>query len=193
MTGAAVWKKEQRARLRALKANLPEDFTREADRRIAEAIEQALPSIATGSFSFYWPMPGEPDLRDAAARWVAAGAAASLPETVKGQPLTFRPWTPGCAMRAGVWNIPVPDTSAEAHPAILIIPCLGFDAHGYRLGNGGGFYDRTLAHLAPRPLAVGVAYGLSALPSIQPERYDIPMDLTVTEKGAVWHRQKTGA
>lgn len=189
---AAAWKKEQRARLRALKANLTEDFTQEAGRRIADAIEEALPSIAAGSFSFYWPMPGEPDLRDAAAGWVAAGAAASLPETVKGQPLTFRPWTPGCAMRAGVWNIPVPDTAEEAHPSILLIPCLGYDAHGYRLGNGGGFYDRTLAHLSPRPLAVGVAYGLSALSSIHPEGYDIPMDLIVTEKGAVWHRQKTG-
>ena len=191
-SAAARWKKEQRARLRAAKAELSESFTQAADIKIAQAIETALPAILSGSFSFYWPMRGEPDLRAAATRWVSSGAVAALPDTTRGQPLIFRPWKPGCAMRAGLWDIPVPDTAAEMHPAILLIPCLGFDEHGYRLGNGGGFYDRTLANLAPRPLAVGVAYSMSRISSIRPEAYDIPMDLVITETWLWdWRRSST--
>jgi 5,10-methenyltetrahydrofolate synthetase len=181
------WKKEQRVRLRRLREELDPAFRAEADSQIARSIADAVPAIAGGSFAFYWPMPGEPDLRKAAAAWSRAGAAASLPETVRGEPLTFRPWTPGCAMRAGIWNIPVPDTTAEAGPAVLLIPCLGFDSQGYRLGFGGGFYDRTLAARAPRPPAVGVGYSACELPSIRPEAHDIPMDVIVTERSIVWH------
>ena len=188
MSGAARWKKEQRARLRALRQGLDPAFKAEADARIAQSIEEALPAIASGSFGFYWPMPDEPDLREAAARWSRAGAKASLPETVRGAPLTFRPWSPGCTMRAGIWNIPVPDTAEKAYPAVLLIPCLGFDAKGYRLGFGGGFYDRTLAAMQPRPLAAGVAYSACGMQSIRPEAHDIPLDLVVTERSIVWHQ-----
>ncbi len=187
MSETARWKKEQRGRLRVLRQGLDPLFKAEADAQIARSIEDVLLEIASGSFAFYWPMPGEPDLREAAAGWSRGGAAAALPETIRGEPLTFRPWTPGCAMRAGVWNIPVPVTEAEAHPAVLLIPCLGFDVHGYRLGFGGGFYDRTLAALAPRPLAVGVGFSVCELPSIRPEPHDIPMDVIVTERSIVWH------
>ena len=187
MTEIARWKKEQRARLRGLREGLSAAFKAEAAREIAFHLEQALPNIATGSFAFYWPMAGEPDLRDAAARWSRAGAMGSLPETTKGQPLTFRSWQPNCAMRPGIWNIPVPDTDAAVLPDVLIIPCLGFDREGYRLGFGGGFYDRTLAAYSPRPLAVGVGYSACEMPTIHPEAHDIPMDVVVTERAIIWH------
>jgi len=191
VSGVAQWKKAERARLRALREGLSADFRKEADILIARGIEHALPDLAAASFAFYWPMAGEPDLRGAVAAWSRAGAKASLPETIKGQPLTFRPWSPGSPMRPGIWNIPVPDTPDEAQPAVLIIPCLGFDRQGYRLGFGGGFYDRTLAARSPKPLAVGIGYSASEMPTIQPELHDIPMDVIVTENGAVWHRRNS--
>ena len=71
-----------------------------------------------------------------------------------------------------------------------MIPYLGFDRAGFRMGYGGGFYDRTLAARRPKPLDVGIAYSQSVLPSIQPEAHDVPMDLIVTEQAAVWHAPK---
>lgn len=177
-----------RQHLRALHRSLPPEWIASASASIATRLEQVLPHLATSSFAFTWPLPGEPDLREAAAQWITTGASAALPETVKGQPLTFRPWTTGCAMRPGIWNIPVPETPETATPQTLLIPCVGFDTAGYRLGNGGGFYDRTLATITPRPLAVGIAWSHSALPSIDPQSHDIPMDLIVTERAAIWHR-----
>ena len=82
----------------------------------------------------------------------------------------------------------MPEIEQTAVPEILLIPCLGFDAAGFRLGNGGGFYDRTLAALNPRPLAVGVGWSHATLTTIQPQPHDIPMDLIVTEQAAIWHR-----
>ena len=179
-----------RQRLRAMLKAVPPEWVASGSARIAARLEQALPQIATARFAFTWPMPGEPDLREAATRWVAAGAEASLPETTKGQPLTFRPWTPDTPMRPSVWNIPVPDIDATVVPDILLIPCLGYDQDGFRLGNGGGYYDRTLAAMSPRPLAVGLGWSHSVLPSIEPEPHDLPMDLIVTERALIWHRQK---
>lgn len=182
-------RRRERDRLRALHRSFPPDWITANSARIAANLEQALLQLVTASFAFTWPLPGEPDLREAAARWVAAGAQAALPETTKGRPLTFRPWTLGCGMHPGIWNIPVPDTAEVALPQILLIPCLGFDAAGYRLGNGGGFYDRTLAAMTPRPLAVGVGWSHAALATIDPQPHDIPMDLIVTERAAMWHRE----
>jgi 5-formyltetrahydrofolate cyclo-ligase len=187
MSGEATWRRAERHRLRAQREAFSEAFLQESSATIARNLEQALPSLTSLTFGFYWALPGEPDLRDAASRWIEAGAQAALPETAKNQPLTFRPWQPGAVMRPGIWNIPVPETPAIAHPDVLIIPCLGHDTSGYRLGHGGGFYDRTLAAASPRPLAVGVGYSQAALATIHPQAHDIPMDVIVTELAIVWH------
>ena len=177
-----------RQHLHSLHRSLPPEWIAANSARIADRLEEALPHLTTASFAFTWPLHGEPDLREAAARWITTGASAALPETIKGQPLTFRPWTTGCAMRPGIWNILVPETLEIASPQILLIPCVGFDQAGYRLGNGGGFYDRTLAAVTPRPLAVGIGWSHAVLPSINPQPHDIPMDLIVTEWASIWHR-----
>jgi 5-formyltetrahydrofolate cyclo-ligase len=186
----AAWKRTERKRLREIRASLLEAFRAQAGASIIENLQQALPNLAQASIAFYWPLPGEPDLCATATHWSEQGIQLSLPETVPRAPLIFRPWTPDCAMRLGIWDIPVPDTAVEAQPDILLIPCLGFDRAGFRMGYGGGFYDRTLAARRPKPLAVGIAYSQSVLPSIQPEAHDIPMDLIVTEQAAVWHAPK---
>lgn len=87
------------------------------------------------------------------------------------------------AMARGVWNIPVPAAPDPVTPDLVIVPLLGVDEAGYRLSNGGGYYDRTLAALAPRPRAIGVGHDFAALPTIFPQPWDIAMDLVLLGDG----------
>ena len=112
------------------------------------------------------------------------GARAALPEVVeKAAPLRFREWWPGAPMTKGVYDLPVPDGTPVVNPQALLIPPVGFDEHGFRLGYGGGYFDRTLAALHPQPLKIGVAYESSRMPTIRPQLHDVPMDFIVTEAG----------
>ncbi|MEY4696631.1 MAG: hypothetical protein RIT14_1059 [Pseudomonadota bacterium] len=103
----------------------------------------------------------------------------------RGVPLRFREWTPGCHMVAGDFGALVPQEGAWLEPEVLIVPLVGFDARGFRLGYGGGFYDRTLAGLrAKRPtLAIGFAFAAQELPEVPIDAYDQRLDLIVTEQG----------
>jgi 5-formyltetrahydrofolate cyclo-ligase len=98
-------------------------------------------------------------------------------------PLQFRKWWPGAPMKAGVYDIPFPDGTELVVPDAAIVPMNGFDEQGYRLGYGGGYFDRTLASHSPRPLAIGVSFELARLATIHPQPHDIPMDFVVTEAG----------
>ena len=102
----------------------------------------------------------------------------------KRQPLEFRAWRPGAPLERGVWNIPVPAERQVVRPTALLVPLVGFDGQGYRLGYGGGYYDRTLAGISPTPLAIGVGYEFQRLASIHPQAHDIALDAIVTEAGA---------
>jgi 5,10-methenyltetrahydrofolate synthetase len=134
--------------------------------------------------SLYWPIRGEPDLREWMRERCEQGARIALPvATALGRPLEFREWRPGAKMARGLWKIPYPADSAELVPEIVIAPLVGFDRQGFRLGYGGGFFDRTLARLTPRPPVVGVGYAASALDSIFPQPHDIGMDWIVTDEG----------
>jgi 5-formyltetrahydrofolate cyclo-ligase len=97
--------------------------------------------------------------------------------------LQYWRWQPGMAMERGFWNIPVPATREAVKPGLVIAPLVGFDDQGYRLGYGGGYFDRTLAALQPRPFAVGAGLETMRLATIHPQPHDIPMALIVTEKG----------
>jgi 5-formyltetrahydrofolate cyclo-ligase len=133
--------------------------------------------------AFYWPIRGELDLRGIAQRHVEAGHCVALPVVVaKNVPVEFWQWEPTSAMQRGLWNIPVPAERRVLVPDALLIPLLGYDAAGYRLGYGGGYYDRTLAALRQKPLCIGVGYDESSLATIHPQPHDIPMDLIVTER-----------
>ena len=102
-----------------------------------------------------------------------------------GQALKFREWSPGCAMVPGEFGARVPAEGAWVEPEVLIVPLVGFDARGYRLGYGGGFYDRTLAGLRARHpvLAVGFAFAAQELPEVPIDQYDQRLDVIVTEAG----------
>jgi hypothetical protein len=102
----------------------------------------------------------------------------------KAAPLVFRRWTRYMPMVRGVWNIPVPPPDAGAvTPRSFSRRCVGWAPAGYRLGYGGGYFDRTLAALRPRPFVIGVGLQAARLETIYPQTHDIPMDVIVTEDG----------
>jgi 5-formyltetrahydrofolate cyclo-ligase len=103
----------------------------------------------------------------------------------KNHPLEFRPWTPQTKMEAGVWKILHPAEGPSVHPKALLIPLVGFDERGYRLGYGAGYYDRTLAAFPAMPMTIGVGFELCRLPTIHPQPHDVPLDYIVTEAGLV--------
>ena len=151
-------------------------------RIVAHALA-ALPAPVVAAFC--WPIKHEPDVRGLLAAWARAGVRTALPVVVaEGQPLAFREWTPETPLAPDRYGIPTPTTGEWLTPDLILLPLNGFDAAGYRLGYGGGYFDRTLAALAPRPLAVGVGFEINRVDSIRPEAHDQRLDWIVTENGA---------
>ena len=153
--------------------------------RLAQII--ATSGIGAPTVSVYWPIRGEPDLRAWMHAIFQSGACVALPvATALGQPLVFREWRPGARLARGLWNIPHPADGKLVVPNVVIAPVVGFDLQGYRLGYGGGFFDRTLARLNPKPLTIGVGYPDAELRTIFPQPHDIPMDWVVTGSGTLY-------
>lgn len=107
--------------------------------------------------------------------------------TGAGQPLRFREWGPGCALIEGEFGARIPAEGAWLEPEVLIVPLLAWDRRGYRLGYGGGFYDRTLERLRSRhpTLAVGFAFAAQEVPEVPTEPVDQPLDAIITEEGVL--------
>lgn len=132
----------------------------------------------------YWPIRGEPDLRPAYDTLTMRGVRLALPVVVENDaPLVFIEWKPGDAMIKDGYGVAIPAEGNEVRPEALLIPCVGFNEQRYRLGYGGGFYDRTLA-VSPHPLAIGIAYA-SALAAFEADAHDMPLDVIVTETSRV--------
>ena len=100
--------------------------------------------------------------------------------------LTFHAWYPGCPMEEDAYGIPKPKDTEVIVPTLLFVPCVGYGPGGFRLGYGGGFYDRTLATLQPKPLTVGLGYSHGWLPDLEPEPHDVALDAILNDKGVVW-------
>lgn len=159
----------------------------DAGRSVAANLPSALLAdrgIAAG----YWPMRDELDVRPSMLRLTAAGWRLALPVVVgRERPLAFRAWTPGDALRPAAFGQSEPDTDRPAVvPDLLLVPLLAFDSDGWRLGYGGGFYDRTLAALRGQgtPVAVGVAFAGQAVAAVPHGPLDQRLDWVVTEDGA---------
>ncbi|PHP65809.1 5-formyltetrahydrofolate cyclo-ligase [Zhengella mangrovi] len=185
----ARWRKAERTRLRARRMALSVAERRQAGEILAGHLREIVLTRLEGApgqvFSAYWPIKGEPDLRPLMAELHRAGVIVALPlvET-RAAPLVFRRWTPETKMVKGDWGIPVPPPDAqEVAPAIALAPVVGWTGDGYRLGYGGGYFDRTLAALKPKPFTIGIGYDGARLETIFPQPHDIPLDLILTEAG----------
>ena len=181
-----AFRREKRAELLERRRTVEFDERKRQATALTERLRAAIDLRAYRVLGFYWPIRGELDLRDLARRHVEAGGIAALPVVVaKNAPVEFWQWENGAAMQRGFWNIPVPAERRLVTPDVLAIPLVGFDTAGFRLGYGGGYYDRTLASLSPRPFCIGVGYDDAQLETIHPQPHDIPMSLIVTERRAL--------
>ncbi len=184
------WRRATRAELLARRLAVPRGEKQRVRSLLCDLIGEHFPELRHARIGFYWPFKGEIDLRHLVQDFLAFGAEAALPVVVeKQQPLEFWTWQPRMKLGRGIWNIPVPAERNQVQPTALLVPLLGFDAAGYRLGYGGGYYDRTLATLNPKPLTIGVGYEFGRLETIYPQPHDIPLDAIVTEAGCARFRR----
>jgi 5-formyltetrahydrofolate cyclo-ligase len=179
-----AWRKARRAQLIAARISFAPEQRKRWNERITALLEAGFPVPSGAVIGFCWPYQGEFDARFAVRRWRDRGAIAALPEVIeKAHPLQFREWSPGVVMKSGVYDIPVPSETHVVVPNIAIVPMNGFDERGYRLGYGGGYFDRTLAALRGARTVIGVGYDSQAIATIHPLPHDIAMDRIVTESG----------
>ena len=154
---------------------------------VCQHLVAGFPQLAFLRVGFCWPVNQEPDVRAALATWRDAGDSAFvalLPVVLAADTaLAFRNWRPSTAMVTDRYGIPSPADGDFLQPQALLIPLLAFDASGFRLGYGGGYFDRTLANLRPRPLAIGIGFELCRVETVHPEAHDERLDAVITEEG----------
>lgn len=155
---------------------------------LSAALEQHLTALllplVPQILAFCAPVRGEFDARPLVSGLIDRGWRAAIPVVAAvDAPMSFHVWTPASAMRADRYGVPIPQDGAEVIPDIVLLPLVAFDARGFRLGYGGGYFDRTLAAMVPRPQAIGIGFELGEVPDIRPEAHDIGLDAVVTEAG----------
>jgi len=139
----------------------------------------------------YWPIKGEFDPLPALYRWSEADERRRIGLPVVDRDagsLNFHVWYPGCPTELDAYDIPKPKGTEVFEPQLLLLPCVGYGPEGVRLGYGGGFYDRTVAALQPRPVTVGLCYSNGFLPFLRAAGDDLPLDALITDDGVVWQR-----
>ena len=180
-----AWRKQLRRDLLRCRAAVTEQDLLAWRTAMDRHLELGFPGLAKAVVAFCWPIQNEYDARFLIRSLREQGATAVLPVVVAPKaPLIFREWHPGVELVNGVMNIPYPKDSAEIVPTAVLLPMNGFDMKGFRLGYGGGFFDRTLEALAEKkPLVIGVTFEIGAIETVHPQAWDIPMDYVVTERG----------
>jgi 5-formyltetrahydrofolate cyclo-ligase len=167
--------------------DLREARDRLADRSEREAlllarVEQWLHTVEVSRLAFFWPTRGEPDLSGLVQRWLHGGPQriAALP-VMEGELLRFAPWSPGTVLISGPFDVQIPQTEERIDPQLLLIPCVGIDRRRYRLGYGGGYYDRTVPQMSPRPITAGIGFDSARIESIDPKPHDMQLDVAITD------------
>jgi 5,10-methenyltetrahydrofolate synthetase len=177
----ARWRAAERSRLIALRCALPAAERALHTTAIVRTLDEMITAQSCEIVSVYWPIRAEPDLRSWMRAACSRGLRVALPVALAlGQPMTFREWQPGSPMARGLWKIPYPADGVEVAPTTVLAPLVGFDRGCYRLGYGGGFFDRTLAAMLRKPVVIGLGYPQLRIPTIFPQSHDIPMDWIVT-------------
>jgi 5-formyltetrahydrofolate cyclo-ligase len=180
-------RQEWRKSFLQLRREMPPEARTRADAALDAQLRAALAQFAAATLAFYWPIQAEFDARPAVTAWLGEAAyqnggdgasrRAVLPVvTRRNQPLRFRAWNPATVMQAAGFGTSVPSDGEWLTPTVLVIPLVGFDEAGYRLGYGGGYYDRTLALIAPRPQTIGIGYASGRLATIYPQAHDFKLD-----------------
>lgn len=186
----ARWRRAERERLIAARLALSPRYRSAQTEAMTQRLNQLLPQTSATIVSVYWPIQGEPDLRHWMTKTFERGIRVALPVALTlGHPLAFREWRPGMKLARGRWNIPYPADDAEVTPSVVLAPVVGFDSDCYRLGYGGGFFDRTLAQMDGKPLVIGVGYDEVLIRTIFPQPHDIPMTWIVTGSRSLQARQ----
>ncbi len=189
-----AWRQVQRQKLVASRQAITGAERFAAEQQIHERLLSLLAPMPASIISFYMPIKGELNCQPLIEELLNRGWRAALPKIIgKDTALQFRQWTPDTEMQPEIWDIPVPQNTAELVPDVLLIPMVGFDQQRHRLGNGGGFYDRSLAGISPTPLAIGVGLESLKLEDIQPQPHDIAMDFVVTEQAIYPHTIRQSA
>jgi 5-formyltetrahydrofolate cyclo-ligase len=177
------WRRQQREVLLRTRQAMPHEVRQLAAESIAARLDDNVAKRRSATVGLYWPIRQEINLLPWANELARRGIDLCLPVVVTPKaPLEYWRWTQGDALARGIWNIPIPARRDVVLPDLMLAPLVGFDRANYRLGYGGGYFDRTLASLPRRPMVVGVGYAFSALETIFPQSHDIPMDDVLTER-----------
>ncbi len=180
-----AWRAAMRKELLARRAEVSAEQHRRDSRRIEATLGRILRQFEGKTMGFYWPaLAGEFDPLPLLRAFLETGGTVALPVFGRAEaPMRFCRWAPGRPLVAGAFKIPMPKEREVVIPDAILVPVLGVDRQGYRLGLGAGLYDRTLATLDPRPYAIGVGFEFQWLQTIHPQPFDVPVDLVVTEAG----------
>jgi 5-formyltetrahydrofolate cyclo-ligase len=178
-----AWRRQQRTTLLNLRQAIPPNDRQRIADIIAGKLDTIIATRSIASIGLYWPIKQEINLLSWANALVRRGnLTLCLPVVVTPKaPLEYWRWTQGEELARGIWNIPVPAQRDVVLPELMLAPLVGFDQANYRLGYGGGYFDRTLASLRQRPIVIGIGYAFSALETIYPQEHDIPMDAVLAE------------
>ena len=179
----------QRSKLVAARQALPDRLERAV--ALQSALRVWLVSRTETRIGAYWPIKGEFDPLPALYRWSEADDTRRIGLPVvdrEAGSLRFPVWYPGCPTELDAFDIPKPKGTEVFEPQLLLLPCVGYGPAGVRLGYGGGFYDRTVMALQPRPVTVGLCYSNGFLPMLRQNTNDVPLDALITDDGVVWQR-----
>ena len=179
-----------RPKLIAARQALPDRLERAV--QLQSVLRVWLVSRKESAIGGYWPIKGEFDPLPALYRWSEGGEnrRIGLPVVDKESgSLRFHVWYPGCPTELDAYDIPKPKGTEVFEPQMLLLPCVGYGPGGVRLGYGGGFYDRTIMALQPRPVTVGLCYSNAFLPMLRSEAEDLPLDALITDDGVSWQRE----
>ncbi len=180
------WRKEKRRELIERRVAILSEQREIWSAQITNKLRGVLGHLVPGILGIYWPIRGEFDPRPMIGEFTKQGWQMALPVVVaKGEPLVYRAWMPDAALERGTLNIMEPKSGEPVMPDAVLVPLVGYDDGLFRLGNGGGYFDRTLPRLLSMPLVIGVGFSLAHLDTIHPQPHDRPMDVIVTETGVL--------
>ena len=179
-----------RKKLIAARQALPDRLEREV--ALQSVLRVWLVGRKETAIGAYWPIKGEFDPLPALYRWseIDDQRRIGLPVVDReAGSLKFHVWYPGCPTELDAYDIPKPKGTEVFKPQLLLVPCVGYGPAGVRLGYGGGFYDRTVAALTPRPKMVGLCYSNGFLPLLRAKPGDLPLDALITDDGVAWQAE----